>query len=708
MDNRFNEKEKGKRLFKRITPVKPRDQVGHELHIPQGEGLIMGFGWAITAFLLGICRLPFSVYPLGMALLCASDTYIGFSAIGLALAAFFLPMPWGIYLAVIGVTLLVRILTRLFVDIPVRSREIVGIRGMLEHIHGRLFCESLYLRMTCSCVAVFLLSLYAIVAGGFRYYDLFGAFFSMLVAPIATFFYCSFSGDMPLDTVWLTRVRRLAKSLLSFSLCLSFSGLEISGISLGMTAAFVATLVICRSEGLLLGLLTSVFCGLSCGLSFLAIFPVVALTCFCLFEFSPYLSSFVSFLVGGVTGVLLVGKDSLLSIFFPLMLGSVVYCSFEKFMVGRRFASFFQKKTASVGCELMSLETQHVGLCKELCVLSHSLETLSETLSCLEETSAFAGNYRAVSHVFSDLLKKAKEEYRENGKKTVAVRDKLRELGFEASDTRVCGERRLRIFVAGLSPIPNHKRLLYLQKQLGRTLDCTLTLPTLMPDGERCCLYAECAVCFEMCVGTALASKDAVSGDSVSVFEDGCRQLSYALISDGMGSGKEAALTSGVSSEFLTRLLEAGASYEDALCMLNDFLSHERNRGESESSTTVDLLCLDKLTGRATFLKSGASPTYVKRGTNIFKLSGATLPVGILSLVDAKQTEFDTQNGDMIIQSSDGVTQGETECLWLLEYLNETGESDPAAMAEKIKQMALEQGSRDDISVVVTKIQQKN
>ncbi|MBO5306262.1 MAG: hypothetical protein J6B12_05810, partial [Clostridia bacterium] len=354
MDNRFDSKEKGS--FRRMGIFgRGRER---DLHISKGDSLLYGLGWAITALLLGLCRLPFSVYPLGMALLCASDTYLGFTIAGLAVSAFFLPIPWGIYLSVIGLTLVARILTRLFVDIPIRSREIVGLGGMLEHIHGRLFCESLYLRMTSSCVAVFLLSLYAIVVGGFRYYDLFGAFFSMIVAPVATFFYCSFSGDMPLSTLWLSRVRRLAKSLLAFSLCLSFGGMEFSGFSLGMAATFVATLLLCREEGVVLGLFTSVICGLTCGWSYFAIFPVVAITAFCLFEVSPYLSAIVSAVVGGVTGVLLVGKDRLLAIFFPIMLGAAVYCSLEKLLAGHTLSSIFHKKEGVGHCELLRLEKQ--------------------------------------------------------------------------------------------------------------------------------------------------------------------------------------------------------------------------------------------------------------------------------------------------------------------------------------------------------------
>ncbi len=711
MENHSESREKKRGFFEKMS-FRHNDPQGEiRLHIFESESLIRGLGWATAAFLLGICRLPFSVYPLGMAFLCASDRFVGFSAVGLALSSFFVPMPFGVYLAAIVLTLGMRILTRLFVDIPVRTREIVGLREMFEHIHGRLFCESLYLRMTCSCVAVFLLSLYAIVAGGFRYYDLFGAFFAMIVSPLATFFYCSLSGDMPVGSVWLSRIRRMAKGILAFSLCLAFRDVTLAGVPLGMAAAFVATLILCRREGLLIGLFTGTLCGLSLGFPHLVIFSVVALTAFCLFEISPYLSAGVSFLVGGVTGVLLLGKDRLLVIFLPLAFGATLYCGFEKIMARRSLFVGVRKKAGNAEGELMRLEKQHTATQEASLALCRSFATLSERALSLGEgqegVKAFSESYAFFSGMFAELLARLDLQYREDSGKTVAVRDKLRELGFAAREVSVCGERSVKIFVSGLSPIPEHKKLLYLQKQLGRSLDASISFPVLSPSGDACHLYAESAMCFEMQFGVAQSSCDAVSGDTVSIFEDVVGGYSYALISDGMGTGKEAARTSGVSADFLRLLLSVGVERESALRMLNGFLAHGRSGGENECSTTVDLLCLDRLSGRATFLKSGASPTYVKRGTNIFKLAGATLPVGILSLVDAKQIEFETRDGDIIVQSSDGVTEGESECLWLLEYLNATDETDPERMAEAIKEAALAQGVRDDISVVVTKIRQK-
>ena len=714
MEDRMKKEEGQKGYFKEIRKI-GLDARESKAWMLSGEMLLKGFGWGVVAFFLGICRLPFSIYPLGVAFLCASDTYVGFSVAGLAAASFFLPIPMWVTLSILALTLFVRILTRLFVDIPVRSREEVGVRGILEHIHGRLFCESICLRMTSSCVAVFSLSLYAIVAGGFRYYDVFGAFFAMVVAPTATFFYASLFGDLPMRAVWIERVRRMAKSLLALSLCLSFDGMDFSGVSLGVASAVASTLILSRKEGLLWGMLTSLLCGILVESSYFAVFPVIAVVSFCLFDFSPYLSAFVSCIIGCVVGILSVGREELLSIFFPLLLGASVYCGFEK-LFQRGEIGVLRQGGRSRGCDLSCLEAQNAELDSELYGVCHSVSLFADRLTSLndqdrlgfEKMRVFAEGSRITAEVFYDVLENIKIRYCEDEKRSVAVRDKVREIGFEADQVRVCGDEDIKIFISGLSPLPEQKRLVYLQKQLGRTLDCTLSLPILSADGGSILLVTKRETCFDVRCGIAQTAKEGESGDAVSMFEDINKKQFYVLINDGMGSGREAAITAEVSAEMLKRLLEVGVPIEKSLRMLNDFLSHGRNGGETESSTTVDLFCLDKFTGCAVFLKSGAAPSYVKRGTNLFKMSGAGLPVGILSAIDAKQIGFDTRDGDIIIQVSDGVTGEEDECLWLLNYLNTSEETDPQVIAEQIKEAAVANGNRDDISVVITKIYQKN
>ena len=189
--------------------------------------------------------------------------------------------------------------------------------------------------------------------------------------------------------------------------------------------------------------------------------------------------------------------------------------------------------------------------------------------------------------------------------------------------------------------------------------------------------------------------------DSVAAFE-GEGGLSYAFICDGMGSGTDAALTSALASVFLNRLLGAGSRAESALRMLNGFLA-ARSRGEGESSTTVDLLEIDRIGGRAALFKCGAAPTYLLRRGEVTRFVSRTAPVGILEALDAERIVFDLEPGDVLVQVSDGFTGGEEDCPWLLEMLTTRYEGDADAFAREALNRA-SRGECDDLSIVVTEI----
>ena len=180
--------------------------------------MLRGLVAALIAFLLANCELPFSVYPLGLAFLCASTEGTLYIMAGLVAASFTLPLPRALSLCVAVGTVIIRILARVFIDLPNRIGG-DGRRGEIrEYLRGRMFCEGLYLRMACSCVSVFAMSLGAIVGGGFRYYDLFGALLSMVMAPMAVRLFSGvFSGET--DSPFSGRMAVAARHLSHVSVC---------------------------------------------------------------------------------------------------------------------------------------------------------------------------------------------------------------------------------------------------------------------------------------------------------------------------------------------------------------------------------------------------------------------------------------------------------------------------------------------------------
>ncbi len=143
-----------------------------------------------------------------------------------------------------------------------------------------------------------------------------------------------------------------------------------------------------------------------------------------------------------------------------------------------------------------------------------------------------------------------------------------------------------------------------------------------------------------------------VCGDTVSFFETD-EGAFHCLLSDGMGSGRDAALSSRLAAIMLEKLLTVGASASDALCMVNKALTQK----EEEVFATVDLLAIDRYTAEATLIKAGAAPTFLFRGGVCKRFESRTPPAGIMQDVIAEKHTFKVRRGDVILLLSDGVLQ---------------------------------------------------
>jgi len=164
-------------------------------------------------------------------------------------------------------------------------------------------------------------------------------------------------------------------------------------------------------------------------------------------------------------------------------------------------------------------------------------------------------------------------------------------------------------------------------------------------------------------------------------------------------------VTSEICSSFLRTMLVGGNKKETSLKMLNAIL---RSKSE-ECSATVDLMEIDLIGGSASFLKSGAAPSFVRRGEKLYKLRSGTAPIGIMRGVDAEQVRFELSDGDIIVMLSDGMGQCPEESVWLMDMLGgEWDEDEPLeAVAERIAETAEKEGGGDDISVVLVRVKER-
>jgi serine phosphatase RsbU (regulator of sigma subunit) len=100
--------------------------------------------------------------------------------------------------------------------------------------------------------------------------------------------------------------------------------------------------------------------------------------------------------------------------------------------------------------------------------------------------------------------------------------------------------------------------------------------------------------------------------------------------------------------------------------MLNNFVRAKA----LESSSSVDLLEIDLLNGNACLVKSGAAPSFIKRGTNVFRLHSRTAPIGIMKELDGEKLDFSKREGDIVVMISDGIASDERDSKFLVDLLS--------------------------------------
>lgn len=188
--------------------------------------------------------------------------------------------------------------------------------------------------------------------------------------------------------------------------------------------------------------------------------------------------------------------------------------------------------------------------------------------------------------------------------------------------------------------------------------------------------------------------KEDVNGDTYSFFEGGGKQ--YIAICDGMGSGREAKLTSQFCIELIESLLPVTGEKEIVLSMLNNFVRAKN----LECSSTVDLFELDLISGEGSFVKSGAAPSFVKRGEKVFKLQSKTAPIGIMKGLDAEQLSCTLSKGDICVMVSDGIIPAKQDGGWLSKLLSEYKGNDAKELSKEILSEAKSRGISDDMTVI--------
>lgn len=261
------------------------------------------------------------------------------------------------------------------------------------------------------------------------------------------------------------------------------------------------------------------------------------------------------------------------------------------------------------------------------------------------------------------------------------------------------GRLRATIESGRLTPLIREEKYLdKLSSVLGVRL-CRPDLSTVKSTGRLTVMEAE-PLTASVGIATTKKRGEQVNGDRGTYFKTDQGVL-CVILSDGMGSGEEAARESVAVVRILERFLRAGVDPNAAMKVLNSVMLLKN--GDEWGFATVDLMCIDLFKGEASFYKYGAAPSYVKYGGSIKRIKGKSLAVGLSagegSAPDVVKMKL--KPGSIAVIASDGIMVQEDD-RWLKTLLANWGDGGSKELASEMMTAAVKQYGRTDDMTVLT------
>lgn len=238
------------------------------------------------------------------------------------------------------------------------------------------------------------------------------------------------------------------------------------------------------------------------------------------------------------------------------------------------------------------------------------------------------------------------------------VRDKLIKFGYDPEYVNACYNSKGRLiaeiyFQSSESNVSATRICDLISDEIGVKL--VVTEPVNSGNEIRLRMFEKPAINLEVCTSARKGNGTDESGDTFHIFGDGTG-TGYIVLSDGMGSGKEAAFESSLASGLFRRLISCGVGGAAAFRLINSIMF---SKSKDESFATLDVLIADLDKGEITSVKSGAAATMIRHKGNIICITSDSFPVGMYEEADITERVCDFEEGDIAIMFSDGICEGE-------------------------------------------------
>lgn len=233
--------------------------------------------------------------------------------------------------------------------------------------------------------------------------------------------------------------------------------------------------------------------------------------------------------------------------------------------------------------------------------------------------------------------------------------------------------------------------------------DKDLDIPSISVIGEsiKIALFEKATYTVDFHAQQSCCNDNSICGDSYEYFLD-AKGYAYCILSDGMGSGKRAAVDSVMTCSILLKLIKAGFGLESAIKLINSSLLV---KSTDESLATIDIAKIDLYTGGVEFLKAGAATSFLSAKGSCSKITSCSLPVGIIQGIEFERKTEVLRDNDFIVLVSDGATAGDEE--WILSEMRRSTALTARDLSIKLIYEAKQRQLKhpDDITILVAKLQ---
>ena len=308
---------------------------------------------------------------------------------------------------------------------------------------------------------------------------------------------------------------------------------------------------------------------------------------------------------------------------------------------------------SSSGAELPSYVAEFCP-CAE--TMSYTAKRAKRRSFCGDENKLLSDSCKTFARLLCTAGENAEGECALNAALTEKAAEMLEKKGLLCRTVSVRGRRMPTLRASGSDLSSLKVSSAELRKELSATLGVSLSEPEFRASENGWDMVMRTVPKLRIEYGKASRSKsgETVSGDTSVTFESDDMRF-YSLIADGMGSGKDASVSSRLASLLMEKIILAGGDKREAVSMLNKMLLVKK----SEVFTTVDLLEIDRVSGNASVMKAGAAPSFLLRDGKCVKIESVTPPVGVINDMKVMMTELKLKKGDVFVMTSDGVTPTE-------------------------------------------------